>query len=42
MAPKGSPRDMNDCRETLSDPNITFPGESSQYRRVRNQPDAVI
>jgi predicted dithiol-disulfide oxidoreductase (DUF899 family) len=37
MAPKGSPRDMNDWRETLRDPNITFPGESSEYRRARNE-----
>jgi hypothetical protein len=31
MAPKGSPRDMNEWRATLRDPNITFPGESSEY-----------
>ncbi|MFL6082008.1 MAG: DUF899 family protein [Mycobacterium sp.] len=37
MAPKGGPRDMNKWRETLRDPNITFPGESSEYRRARNQ-----
>jgi predicted dithiol-disulfide oxidoreductase (DUF899 family) len=37
MAPKGSPRDMNKWRETLRDPNIKFPGESSEYRRARNQ-----
>ena len=37
MAPKGSPRDMNEWRETLRDPNIKFPGESSEYRRARNQ-----
>jgi len=37
MAPKGGPRDMNRWRETLRDPNINFPGESSQYRHARNQ-----
>ena len=37
MVPKGSPRDMNKWRETLRDPNIRFPGESSEYRRARNQ-----
>ena len=37
MVPKGSPRDMNKWRETLRDPNIKFPGESSEYRRARNQ-----
>jgi len=37
MAPKGSPRDMNEWRATLRDPNITFPGESSEYRRARNE-----
>jgi hypothetical protein len=37
MAPKGGPRDMNKWRETLRDPNIRFPGESSEYRRARNQ-----
>src|SRR5262245_31115323 len=37
MAPKGSPRDMNEWRATLRDPNITFPGESSDYRRARNE-----
>jgi hypothetical protein len=30
MAPKGSPRDMNEWRATLRDPDITFPGESSE------------
>lgn len=34
MAPKGSPRDMNEWRATLRDPNIKFAGESSEYRRV--------
>ena len=28
---------MNEWRETLRDPNIKFPGESSEYRRARNQ-----
>jgi predicted dithiol-disulfide oxidoreductase (DUF899 family) len=37
MAPKGKPRDMAKWHETLRDPNITFPGESSEYRRARNQ-----
>jgi len=37
MAPKGKPRDMTRWQETLRDPNITFPGESSEYRRARNQ-----
>ena len=37
MAPKGRPRDMNEWRETLRDPNIRFPGESGEYRRARNQ-----
>src|SRR5882672_7169808 len=37
MAPKGSPRDMNKWRETLRDPNVKFPGESSEYRRARNE-----
>ena len=37
MVPKDSPRDMNKWRETLRDPNIRFPGESSEYRRARNQ-----
>jgi predicted dithiol-disulfide oxidoreductase (DUF899 family) len=37
MAPKGSPRDMNEWRATLRDPNIQFPGESSEYRHARNE-----
>ena len=37
MAPKGKPRDMTKWQETLRDPNITFPGESSEYRGARNQ-----
>jgi predicted dithiol-disulfide oxidoreductase (DUF899 family) len=37
MAVKGTPRDMNKWREVLLDPNIQFPGESSEYRRARNQ-----
>ncbi|HEY9385092.1 MAG TPA: hypothetical protein VIP80_16395 [Gemmatimonadales bacterium] len=37
MAPKGNPHDMNEWRATLRDPYITFPGESSEYRRARNQ-----
>src|SRR6266446_6448736 len=37
MAVKGSPRDMNKWAELLRDPNVQFPGESSEYRRARNQ-----
>ncbi len=37
MAIKGSPRDMKKWLELLLDPNIQFPGESSEYRRARNQ-----
>jgi predicted dithiol-disulfide oxidoreductase (DUF899 family) len=37
MALKGSPRDMKKWRALLLDPNIEFPGESSEYRRARNQ-----
>ncbi|MEQ7010846.1 DUF899 family protein [Actinopolymorpha sp. B17G11] len=37
MAVEGSPRDMNKWLELLPDPNIQFPGESSEYRRARNQ-----
>jgi hypothetical protein len=32
MAVKGSPRDMNKWLEVLRDPNVQFPGESSDYR----------
>src|ERR1700751_5804572 len=37
MAPKGSPRDMNEWRATLRAPHIRFPRESSAYRGARNQ-----
>jgi hypothetical protein len=37
MALKGKPRDMNKWREVLLDPNVRFPGESSEYRRARNE-----
>jgi len=37
MALKGKPRDMNKWREVLLDPNVHFPGESSDYRRARNR-----
>jgi len=37
MAVKGRPRDMNRWREVLLDQDIQFPGESSEYRRARNQ-----
>jgi hypothetical protein len=33
----GRPGDMNAWRETLRDPNVTFPCESSQYRDARKQ-----
>src|SRR6478736_1341012 len=37
MALKGKPRDINKWREVLLDPNVHFPGESSEYRRARNE-----
>src|SRR5919198_1133947 len=37
MALKGKPRDMNKWREGLLHPNVQFPGESSEYRRARNE-----
>ena len=37
MALKGKPRDMNKWREVLLDPNVHFPGESTEYRRARNE-----
>jgi Bacterial protein of unknown function (DUF899) len=37
MALKGKPRDMNKWREVVLDPNVHFPGESSEYRRARNE-----
>lgn len=37
MTLKGQPRDMNKWREVLLDPNVRFPGESSEYRRARNE-----
>ena len=37
MALKGKPRDMNKWREVLLDPNVHFPGESSDYQRARNE-----
>ena len=37
MAPKGSPRDMNEWRATLRIPNVKFPGETGQYRSARNE-----
>src|SRR6201987_6556059 len=37
MALKGQPRDMNKWREVLLDPSVHFPGESSEYRRARNE-----
>src|SRR6201990_3243274 len=37
MALKGQPRAMNKWREVLLDPSVHFPGESSEYRRARNE-----
>ena len=37
MALKGKLRDMNKWREVLLDPNVHFPGKSSEYRRARNE-----
>jgi predicted dithiol-disulfide oxidoreductase (DUF899 family) len=37
MALKGGPRDMNKWSAVLRDPNIQFPGESSEYRQSRKQ-----
>jgi predicted dithiol-disulfide oxidoreductase (DUF899 family) len=37
MTVKDSPRDMKKWGEVLRDPDIKFPGESSEYRRARNQ-----
>src|SRR6516164_6789810 len=37
MPLKGKPRDMNKWREVLLDPNVHFPGESSEYRRARDE-----
>ncbi len=37
MALKGIPRDMHKWREVLLDPNVEFPGESSEYRNARNK-----
>jgi predicted dithiol-disulfide oxidoreductase (DUF899 family) len=37
MSLKGKPRDMNKWREVLLNPNVHFPGESSEYRRARNE-----
>ncbi|QIZ02261.2 DUF899 family protein [Streptomyces sp. S1D4-11] len=37
MAIVGGPRDMNKWSEILRDPNAQFPGESSEYRRARNE-----
>jgi predicted dithiol-disulfide oxidoreductase (DUF899 family) len=34
---KGGPRDMNKWREQLLDPDVHFPGDSSQYRSARKQ-----
>lgn len=34
---EGKSRDMNKWREVLLDPNVHFPGESSEYRRARNE-----
>jgi len=37
MAVIGGPRDMNKWSEILREPNVQFPGESSEYRRARNE-----
>ncbi|MFI6359152.1 DUF899 family protein [Streptomyces sp. NPDC050743] len=37
MAAESAPREMNKWENILHDPNIQFPGESSEYRRARNQ-----
>jgi len=37
MPLKGKPRDMSKWREILLDPNVHFPGESSEYRQARNE-----
>src|ERR1700741_4697806 len=37
MALKGKPRDMKKWRDVLLDPNVHFPGESSEDRRARNE-----
>ncbi|MGH3554083.1 MAG: DUF899 family protein [Mycobacterium sp.] len=37
MAARGSSRDMNKWGEVLHHTNARFPGESSEYRRARNQ-----
>lgn len=37
MALKDKPRDMNKWREVLLDSNVHFPGESSEYRRARDE-----
>jgi predicted dithiol-disulfide oxidoreductase (DUF899 family) len=37
MALKGKPRDMKKWREAVLDPNVYFPGESSEYRRARDE-----
>src|ERR1700740_2622999 len=36
MALKGKPRNMKKWREGILDPNVPFPGESSEYRHARN------
>src|SRR5246127_1436191 len=37
MVLRGKPRDMNRWRKVLLDSNVHFPGESSEYRRARNE-----
>jgi predicted dithiol-disulfide oxidoreductase (DUF899 family) len=37
MAIKGEPRDMKKWRDVVLDPNLRFPGESSEYRQARNE-----
>ena len=37
MVHTDNPRDMDAWRETLRDPEITFPGESREYRQARDR-----
>jgi predicted dithiol-disulfide oxidoreductase (DUF899 family) len=37
MSLKGTPRDMRKWRDVLLDSDVHFPGESSEYRRARNE-----
>jgi len=37
MAIKGEPRDMKKWKDVVLDPSLRFPGESSEYRRARDE-----